>query len=212
MLLVLVSSIVVLGSGTPDNFTANLSKIKYPSFDYSLTITLNGFGQFAGKLLCGFLIDMLPHLYLKVTFMAWFYFVKGIFTTFLPLLFDNFLSNWCPILVSTLLGISDAGPAVITTILTREFVGEILFAQALGLSMAVSGVVGMFGPLLCGIIYDNLQDYTWAFLISGIIMQISSIITFLIKDNPGSPSGSKETVLEEIQEISEIQSDSQTEV
>lgn len=97
------------------------------------------------------------------------YFFGGLLISGVSLVLIPCVSSYPAIaFLSAIFGLSSGTYIGITAVIMVDLLGEELLASSYGLSLFVNGVLQLMGPPICGVIYEQLQQYGLIFALLGL--------------------------------------------
>ncbi len=127
----------------------------------------------AGRFVLGFLADFMD----KRLLLAFTYLLLGLGA----LAFGAIVHGWQILLFLLLYSPGHGGTVPIRFALMADYFGRKAYASVIGISMTLTAVFGIVGPIATGAVYDATGSYRWAFIAIGILALAAVPITLTLK-------------------------------
>ena len=188
MVIMLAHSISYFGSGIPDTHMYKYVEDSYPAYNVAWISVAYGITLGIGSILSGRIADRFKRFYVQLLLIASGMSLTAIVAVAAPA-FRYIPGFWYPLFVNALFGLGDSGQGALYYVSIRATVPAQDLPQAVGLCAAVSGFLNMLGPPAGGIMFDYLKDYAIPFLLSGLMLQLSAMMFYMVDVRLSSSTG-----------------------
>ncbi|MBI2170770.1 MAG: MFS transporter [Chloroflexi bacterium] len=144
-----------------------------------LTVLFISLFNLAGRFTLGFMADYVD----KRKLLAFTYLLLGLGA----LAFGAIFQTWQIALFLLLYAPGHGGTVPIRFSMVADYFGRKAYASIVGITMTLTAIFGIVGPVATGALYDATGSYRWAFIVMGLLSLAAIPLTLALKQ-PQSPA------------------------